>query len=122
LTTTDNCPSDCAAQTDWHALVAKLVEGQLEPKWRREYRRHPVRGKIEATSLPDLKVIAPTWDLREVSNSGLTAGSRKEVAEGDRFILDVSIDEHTIRVKGKVRHCTQTIGGYKVGVQLIFDS
>jgi len=61
------------------------------------------------------------WELWQVSPEGLTARAPREVPVDVRFALDVEINGETLCLRGRTMHCTQTIGGYKVGVRLIFD-
>lgn len=121
MATTDNTQRSFATRKDWNTLVEKMTQPEIEPAYRRQSRRYAAEGNILATCLSDLKPMIQTWDLRQVSAEGLTARSPRVVPEYTRFVLDVNINEQAIRLKAKVRHCTQTVGGYKIGLEILFD-
>jgi hypothetical protein len=121
MTPMDSTQDSFATRGDWNLLIEKLFQPEAEPKWRRQHRRYGAQGEIRATCMSEWEPKNHSWDLRQISGEGLTAGSPQEVPEDTLFALDIRVNDQTIRAKGRVKHSTQTIGCYKVGIELVFD-
>ncbi len=59
--------------------------------------------------------------LNNVSNSGLMLKGETELTPGTRLVAEINPDGVPFYVAGVVMHCTQTVGGFKIGVNLQFD-
>ena len=121
MATTNEVREAFATNEQWNTAIAKMVKGEFEPQYRRNFRRYTIDGEIRVTSQADGEPVSESWDLHQVTPVGLSARSSREIPEGARLKLEVHINGQVLRVRGKVKHCTQTIGGYKVGIQLLFD-
>jgi len=56
---------------------------------------------------------------RDISNKGLGVHCREEIPLGRSvrvYLRDGTTDEQWI--EGRVNHCTMTVGGYKIGIQI----
>ena len=61
-----------------------------------------------------------TWTLLQVSAEGLTIKSEEPVDEQTTLDLWINIDGEPMKVSGQIVHCTQTLGGYKLGIRILF--
>lgn len=105
----------------WVEVISKLCEPEVEPRYRRAHRRYPCNGEIKVWLTVDDCDTRQTWAMTQVSSEGISAIAPNEVPELVRVTIQWIQEHETIILKGRVRHCTQTIGGYKVGVQLSFS-
>ena len=105
----------------WVELISTLGEPEVEPKFRRTHRRYPCNGEIKVRFATDEGMKQRTWSLIQVSSEGITAIAPEEVP--DRFRIDIEWhrEDEIIMLSGRIVHCTQTIGGYKIGVKLKFS-
>lgn len=58
--------------------------------------------------------------LLNASPSGVMIRQYKEIQACTLVMLSVALDEETLVLAGEVMHSTQTVGGYKVGIELRF--
>ena len=121
MDTTNEVREAFATNEQWNTAIAEMVNAEFEPRCCRSLRRYTVDGEIKVTGQVDGEPVSEAWDLHQVSLAGLSARSSREIPEGARLKLEVHINGQVLRVRGKVKHCTQTLGGYKVGIQLLFD-
>jgi hypothetical protein len=121
MNTAKNLQEAFATNEQWNKAIAEKVTAETGSLARRSHPRYTADGEIRVRGQVDDKPVNDTWKLSQVSVEGLTARSFRQIPEGARLNLDVHINGQTLHVRGKVRHCTQTVGGYKVGVQLFFD-
>ena len=110
-------------RNDWLKLLAGLVGSEFEPPVRRRARRygltvagcrllhHTKHGRPTATR---------AW-LMQVSAGGVMILCEAEVPPGAPVILECPLPKRPIVLTGKVVHCTSTVGGNKIGIQLAFD-
>jgi hypothetical protein len=121
MVTTNEVREAIATKEQWSTAIAAIISAEFEPRCRRSLRRYPADGEIKATYQVDDEPVSEAWDLYQVSLAGLSARSSREIPEGARLELEVHINGDVLRLRGKVRHCTQTLGGYKVGIEILFD-
>jgi len=114
-----------ATNEQWNTAIAEVVDTdvktEVKPRCRRSHQRYAADGEIKVTGQIDGKPVKQAWDLRQVSLEGISARSSQEIPAEARLEFEVCINGHVLRVRGKIKHCTQTIGGYKVGIKLLFD-
>ncbi len=106
---------------DWQALLARLVSPEFEPQLRRTFRRYPASGESKAHWQANGTPYKRTWRVLEVSTQGMTLKCHEAVAIDTIVDMMVNLDGQPVAVRAHVVHCTQTLGGFKVGVQLFFD-
>jgi hypothetical protein len=58
--------------------------------------------------------------LLNISPGGLMVKQREPIAGQTRVLVKIACDEGELALAGRVAHCTQTVDGYKVGVELLF--
>ncbi len=108
---------------DWLKLLAGLVGSEFEPPVRRRTRRYPLKvagcrllhhnkhGRATATR---------AW-LMQVSAGGVMILCEAEVPRGAPVLLECPLPRGPIVLTGQVVHCTSTVGGNKIGIQLALD-
>jgi hypothetical protein len=108
----------------WMALLARGIRTpQVEPPVRRRSRRYAAALGTAWRILcrKGHKNVELRATLMNASAEGVMLVCRTEVpAYVPVFIAFTSVAEEECALAGEVRHCTSTIGGYKVGVRLRF--
>lgn len=106
---------------EWQALLTRLVSPEFEPQLRRTFRRYPASGEVKARWQVDAAQYKRTWRVLEVSSQGLTLKCHEEIPIDTILDMMVNLDGKPLSARAHVVHCTQTLGGFKVGVQMFFD-
>lgn len=105
----------------WRRLVARHAEAQPQD-CRRGNERHYIGFGSARLWFEEQGVRQErTGNLLNVSDGGLMLKQYKEIPIGVTLTLEVLIGDEALQVRGRTAHCTQTLGGYKVGVELEFD-
>jgi len=117
-TTIDFLPAMSIEQ--WNELLTRVVAPELGKNLRRGTRRYPLLGEAKLTYEKDGKTYRRTFDVINVSRGGMTLKGYDEVKADTIIELKVTLGPHVAPLKAKVVHCTGTLGGFKVGVEILF--
>ncbi len=108
--------------------LRKLLDSrsvQLQPKQapgHRRAQRWPFAGAVEVwlpeTCYGERYVLAT---LHNLSVGGLALRCRRPIPSGTRLALALHQPEQSLYGEAVVRHCTQTPGGYLVGLEFVFE-
>lgn len=105
----------------WCDVIAQHVQPELEPPVRRRARRYGIEFGLARLRDPNASASVPcTATVLQVSEFGLMLRNHEELAKGAEIWIEVLLGDETCSLYGVVRHCTETIGGYKIGVELFF--
>ena len=112
---------DTPTLTRWREILTKHTE-PLRPDYRRENERHYIESATVNLSLleGDPSDIRP-GRLLNASSSGLMIKQFDDLPVDTPTRIDLTIGEDSVTLIGRVVHSTQTLGGYKIGIQLEFD-
>lgn len=101
-----------------------FVKLQREPLTRKEPHRNeertPCVSEVVLLMERDGQTVRRHLMLVNVSNSGLMLKGETELEVKSEVVIEVNTDGTPFHVVGVVRHCTQTLGGYKIGIHLKF--
>jgi hypothetical protein len=104
----------------WRSVLGKYVEADMEAHTRRSYRRYRVAGRVIAEYRLNEKLERHNCHILNLAAEGLLIFSTVEMPVGVWVDLQIELGEDNFLAIGMTCHCTQTIGGYKVGVRLVF--
>lgn len=105
----------------WQRILTRYVTPEFEPPIRRHSRRHGVEfGVVRLQYQENGESIDRTVTLLQVSEGGVMVRSHKPIKSRIRLRMDITLENDTVSLSGQVSHCTQTVGGYKVGIELSF--
>lgn len=114
------------SRSNWVTLVRQHVHPEMEPQIRRRQRRYYVdTGFVQLVfyfrsptggEAPVLREGA----LLQVSVGGLMVRSLNAIPIDTAVGLCVQFDGHEFALCGRVAHCTQSVSGHKIGIELIF--
>lgn len=117
-----NASIDCVPMTRevWVEIVSAISLAEMEPKMRRTTRRYSCDGEIKVSGVIDDVPFQSTWILMQVSVTGISARAMREIPDRMKVAIRWRWNGQEQLLHGRVMHCTQTIGGYKIGLRLDF--
>jgi len=118
MTTVDFSPA--LTNDQWNELLTRVVAPELGKNLRRGTRRYPIIGEAKLTFEKDGKTYRRTFDVINVSRGGMTLKGYDEVKADTVIDVKITLGPHVAPLKAKVVHCTGTLGGFKVGVEILF--
>lgn len=104
----------------WRAILEESLTPEPEPPVRRRVRRYPIQIPVHVYFHARGFQHEVTLNLTNVSNGGVMGKSPKEIAMDTLVQIHVPVEGRHFVVNGTVVHCTSTLGGYKLGIQLQF--
>jgi PilZ domain len=108
-------------EVTWRKAIAHHVGAEAGSYSRRLWSRQPTQGEVKAQYVVDDQARKRTWDLMETSAGGIQVRTAEEITSGTRVSLCIQFSDQSLHCGGITCHCTQTVGGYKVGIRLIFS-
>ena len=103
----------------WGAWIAQVPPGERETGVkRRDLRRAIAAGPIQVRYAAEGRACRQACWVLEVSAHGLTLRAPRSVPEGAFVDVWWPDEAQMLRLRGDVAHCTETVGGYKLGVKL----
>lgn len=122
--------ANVTTRDQWVELVSRQFEldaDRLERRmYHRRHRRHGLeygQARIEyAADDPGVRRRpAEHLTVLQISPDGLMLRGFDPPPLGATVMLTVYVEDSVCVLRGAIRHVTQTLGGYKVGVELVFD-
>jgi len=105
----------------WRSFIACHVENAKNEYRRDHERRYINQGSVSLVFEADGETVERTGALLNLSEGGLMIKQYVEIPRGTPIQLVVLIDDDKLALAGRAVHSTQTLGGYKIGVELTFD-
>lgn len=110
-----------ATRSEWMAFIKMVDVPQVRREPQRDEERNSFQMEVAVMMDVDGETVRRHMTMMNLSNSGLMLKSDQEFEKGMQVLIEVNPDGKPFHVVGVVRHCTQTLGGNKVGVRLIFS-
>jgi len=120
LPTSVKQPVDQLTFREWSKILSKTVSAAIESNVKRRFRRYAVSGETRGEYQYDDQQFKRSWPLLEVSAHGLTLKSHEELPSGAMLKIQVNFDGNWYPLRGRIVHSTCCLGGFKVGIKLIF--
>ncbi len=110
-----------ASRDYWRRFLTRAVAPQSVRDARRVVKRYPLAmaGRIFYAEGDHMK--REEFAIIEISPTGVTGLCREEIPWHAEVCIEVNPEGTPFALQGLARHCTSTVGGYKVGVELVFD-
>ena len=109
----------------WLKVVADRGVDSTEPLGRRAHRRYQTSGVARLSSPPDdnnpgdwIHTRVMVW---EVSAGGLALKSGQMISENRPVDVELYLGGDACTLSGTVIHCTQSVSGFSVGIELHFS-
>jgi hypothetical protein len=59
--------------------------------------------------------------LLNASQEGLTTKGQTPITLNTEVVLELNPEGTPFAVRGRIAHCTETLGGFKIGIELRFE-
>lgn len=105
----------------WREIIAPYADAANA-----EYRRSDQRACVELGMVklsfvdPNGAHVVHTGRPLNASEAGLMVRLNQSIPSRTRLRIEVEIDQVKFALSGSVVHVTDTVGGYKVGIELLF--
>lgn len=106
----------------WLRAVTNLPARQEPEHRRREERGLPEFGVANVTFTHHSRRRECSGKIMNASTGGLMLRTHDAISDGVDVELQVAFEDEMFYLTGTVAHCTMSIGGYKIGIELKFPS
>lgn len=125
MITESNTSSGPITREQWIEIVARNSVTPVRSHTAREHPRFwPQTGIAKLVfTIPCGTQTVPvvrTCLILDISNGGLAVKSEQVVPVRTGVGIDVDMEGELLLLMGKVARCTSTIGGYEIGIRLVF--
>lgn len=110
-----------ATPAAWRAWVQRFLPAEGDEHRRDEPRRLVAGVTVRIAFHHRDNPRAVRGKLRDTSDGGLQILLPVLIKENTLVVIQIETPEAYLAIGGIVMHCTQTVGGYKIGVRLQFD-
>ncbi len=119
-------PVQLSTRQQWEQALHRLELIPTDEDFRRRAPRYGVvYGEVQIEFHPNndpaQPVVRRSAPIYDISVGGLMARCLKPIEPQTHVLLHIDIGDQRVVLRGVVRHSTQTIGGYRVGIELLFD-
>jgi hypothetical protein len=104
----------------WREVLSAYA-GPEEPGRRRTDERYYIAlGSVKLAFEQDGAPVERTGRVLNASEGGLMIKQYEGIPPETLLQIEATIGEESFALAGRVAHCTQTVGGFKVGIELKF--
>ncbi len=104
----------------WEALLTRYEENRSTEYRRSCPRRNAGVDRVELTFDVEGRPVVRTGTVMNVSTDGMLVRTHR-IPVGTPLRIRLLLEPAGAPLVGEVRHCTETVGASKVGIQLKFD-
>lgn len=104
----------------WCRFLKRAIAPQPKADIQRGAPRYPYCTEIKLTFDHHGYLSARRLTSLNVSASGLTAKGSMPIPMDAEVLLELNPEGTPFFIRGQIVHCTQTVGGYKIGIDLKF--
>jgi hypothetical protein len=112
------------SEDQWRSIVSKAPAVAVnDPLAQRSETRWELQtGTFELCYHDNFNVIQTVSGLiQNVSDQGLMIRAQGEIACNTPVLMRLELEDELTMLCGIVRHCSMSVGSYKIGVRLLFD-
>lgn len=104
----------------WQEILSHCAELEKRGPRRSDERRCVEFGAVRLVFEQDGTPVMRYGRLLNASEEGLMVKQYRDIPSAMPVRIEVTIGDESFTLRGEVAHCTQTIGGFKVGIELQF--
>ncbi|MCG8404880.1 MAG: PilZ domain-containing protein [Phycisphaerales bacterium] len=105
----------------WERFLRRTVETQFKPDVKREVPRYPYQGEAKLIIVDGEDSSTRRLSVVNISLEGLTAKGNTEIPIGTKAFVEMNPEGTPFVMAGEIVHCTETLGGFKIGIRLNFE-
>ena len=104
----------------WQQIISRFPPDETPRHRRKHGRRGGSLGPVELAFEQGGEAVTRTGTLLNVSPEGVMIKQQDKIEPGTTVVMKAIPWEEMVVLKGRVIHCTETVGGFKVGIELRF--
>ena len=104
----------------WREVLSQYADVEQCGQRRTDERYYIALGSVKLAFEEDGAPVERTGRMLNVSEGGLMIKQYQDVPSDTQLQIEATIGEESFALAGRVAHCTQTVGGFKVGIELKF--
>lgn len=112
------------SQAEWASVIEAIASSSSLPEHRRHELRHVMNFGLAILTYDDPSTGRPHRDtgvaVIDLSLTGMMLRARHDLPRHTPIEIDLDLWEWRGYLRGEVAHCTQSLSGYKLGIELNF--
>jgi len=104
----------------WREVLSQYADVEQCGQRRNNERYYIALGSVKLAFEEDGAPVERTGRVLNASDGGLMIKQYQDVPSDTQLQIEATIGEESFALAGRVAHCTQTVGGFKVGIELKF--
>lgn len=110
-----------ASRAYWKRFLQRTVAPEVKSDLKRATPRYPLPGDIKVTFKDSSKASVRRLALLNASEGGLTTKGQTKIDLDTEVVIELNPEGTPFLVRGRIAHCTETLGGFKIGIELRFE-
>jgi hypothetical protein len=115
------CEREPTDRQVWSDLLITVIHPEIGENRRRHARRYTTAGEVKLAYERAGRTVRRSFDVLGVSVDGIMARGHCEVDADELVNMEINLNGSPICLRGRVIHCTTGLGGYKIGIKLMFE-
>ncbi len=104
----------------WREILDQYAESGRSDHRRTNERHYLELGSVKLTYEEGDAPVVRAGRLLNASDSGLMVKQYQDILPKTELQIEAAIGDEAFTLTGHVVHCTQTLGGFKIGIELQF--
>lgn len=105
----------------WKRFLQRTVAPESKSDVQRSTPRYALPGDIKVTFEGAGEKSVRRLALLNASAEGLTTKGQTPIAIDVEVVVELNPEGTPFAVRGRIAHCTETLGGFKIGIELRFE-
>ena len=105
----------------WKRFLKRTVAPEHKSDIQRAEPRYPLSGETKVSFEDADETSVRRLALLNGSQDGLTTKGQTPIALDTQVVLEMNPEGTPFTIHGRIIHCTETVGGYKIGIELRFE-
>lgn len=105
----------------WKRFLQRTVAPEPKSDTQRSTPRYPLPGDIKVTFENAGETSVRRLGLLNASEDGLTTKGQTQIPPDTEIVVELNPEGTPFAVRGRIAHCTETLGGFKIGIELRFE-
>jgi len=105
----------------WKRFLQRTVAPEHKSDVQRSAPRYPLPGDIKVTFEDSGETSVRRLALINASQEGLTTKGQTAMPLDVDVVLELNPEGTPFSIHGRIIHCTETLGGFKIGIELRFE-
>ena len=104
----------------WREVLSQYADVEQRGQRRNNERYYIALGSVKLAFEENGASVERTGRVLNASDGGLMIKQYQDIPSDTQLQIEATIGEESFALAGRVAHCTQTVGGFKVGIELKF--